>query len=331
MCNLWRCLEEVRTGVAVPAGWRALLGEDYDAAAAAFLRRTAMQAGSYPCARHCGCVHRVVRLPGGDVMAVCNCDPWNCDDIRLRPEDAVLWEFDWARFSAVLRRTFELDRVEQDFGLPRTGQIGTWSADAVPVILTIQSDRPEFREVVAHLAAGVGRPFILLAPTSRFVDVTSLQLLRFARAAVFGLDTQVTLLPSGLLRSRRRPGEIFTAFADGPKAPVEDTARQAFAMVKALDAKEPKREASLLRVFRLYCVEGLSAEVTAQRCGCSKGTILNRLNQIRRRIGVDPAKLRTYSAQFEAIEESLSDDRARRIHRRSALDDPEEDDDPGGF
>ncbi|MCZ7636707.1 MAG: helix-turn-helix domain-containing protein [Verrucomicrobia bacterium] len=102
-------------------------------------------------------------------------------------------------------------------------------------------------------------------------------------------------------------------------------------MVKALDAKEPKREASLLRVFRLYCVEGLSAEVTAQRCGCSKGTILNRLNQIRRRTGVDPAKLRTYSAQFEAIEESLSDDRARRIHRRSALDDPEEADDPGGF
>jgi hypothetical protein len=315
----------------VPAGWRALLGADYDAVAAAFLRPTAMQAGSYPCPRQCGCAHRVVRFPDGKIVAACECDPWNCDDLRLQPEDAVLWEVNWTRFSAGLRRAFELDRIEQDFGLPRTRQIGTWSADAVPVILTIQSDRPEFREVVAHLAAGVGRPFILLAPTSRFVDVSSLQLLRFARAAVFGLDTQVTLMPSGLLRPRRRPGEIFAAFADGPKAPVEETARQAFAMVKALDAKEPQREASLLTVFRLYCVEGLSAEVTAQRCGCSKGTILNRLNQIRRRIGVDPGKLRAYSAQFEAIEKSLSDDRARRIHRRSALDDPEEDDDPGGF
>jgi DNA-binding NarL/FixJ family response regulator len=67
-------------------------------------------------------------------------------------------------------------------------------------------------------------------------------------------------------------------------------------------------------------MEALSAEQIARKCHCSKATIINRLRTIRRRTGASPDKLRTYSAQFERIENSLADPRARRISRRELVD-----------
>ena len=96
----------------------------------------------------------------------------------------------------------------------------------------------------------------------------------------------------------------------------EDVARQAFALVKALDSETGLRSAPVLTVFRLYCIEGLSADEVARRCRCSKGTVINRLEMIRRRTGSRPEKLRTYSAQFERVEESVKADEARRMGRR---------------
>jgi hypothetical protein len=73
-------------------------------------------------------------------------------------------------------------------------------------------------------------------------------------------------------------------------------------------------------VFRLYCMENLSASEVAGRCRCSKATIVNRLRMIQRRTGTRPEKLRAYSRHFESIADSLSDSRARRIHQPTAME-----------
>ena len=320
MVNLWRALEATPDLVAVPAVWRTRTGSDFPAACAGFLRPTGRPAQSYPC--DCGCSHHIIRHSAEHIVAICQCDPWNCDDIRLTPEEATLWELSRVRLGRAICRALDINARESEVDPEGTAQIGAFSARAVPVHLIIAPGSDEFHHAVAKLAARLSDGFILFAPTSRYVDAECREFLVKARAGFFDLESNFTLLPSGLLHARRRAGELFARWTREPTSLEADTAQQAFAIVKALDAERPQREASLLTVFRLYCVQGLTAEATAQRCGCSKSTILNRLNQIEQRIGMSPASLRAYSGQFEAIDDSLTDPRARRIRRRAALDEP---------
>jgi hypothetical protein len=96
----------------------------------------------------------------------------------------------------------------------------------------------------------------------------------------------------------------------------ENVARQAFELVRKLDEGHTARGPSLLTVFRLYCMNEMSAERIARQCGCSKATVINRLRVLAEKTGVSPERLRRYSAQFERMEEDLTDWRAKRIHRQ---------------
>jgi hypothetical protein len=199
------------------------------------------------------------------------------------------------------------------------------------VVLTLQDAPDPLRAAIAELAARLRKPFILFGPTSRSLDAASIVLLAAARAAFFPLEAHARLAPHGAILPRTPPGELFAAFAPHAREPMpEDVARQAFAMVKALDSEQRLRVAPVYTVFRLYCVENLSASAVARRCRCSKTAIVNRLRMIERRTGAKPDKLRAYSRQFEDIEDSLSDSRAKVIHRAAAIQGapPAEADDP---
>jgi len=105
----------------------------------------------------------------------------------------------------------------------------------------------------------------------------------------------------------------------------ENEARRLFALIKELsDANTAKRKAPIIEVFRLYCVEGLTAKQIAKQCRCTKSLIVLRLGGIREKLGRDPAELRLMSSHFEKIEDSLSDSRAKQIHRESALENEEQ-------
>ena len=61
------------------------------------------------------------------------------------------------------------------------------------------------------------------------------------------------------------------------------------------------------------------------RCGLS--TVQRRLRLLRRKLGRNLAELRALASQFQSIEDSLTDSRARRIYRKGATqsgEDPEE-------
>ncbi|HWQ92665.1 MAG TPA: hypothetical protein VN673_13405, partial [Clostridia bacterium] len=69
-----------------------------------------------------------------------------------------------------------------------------------------------------------------------------------------------------------------------------------------------------------YCLESLSAGEVAHRCNCSKALVIERLAQLRRVLGRNPAELRPYSTHFEQMDRSLSDSRARKIDRAHVLE-----------
>jgi DNA-directed RNA polymerase specialized sigma24 family protein len=115
--------------------------------------------------------------------------------------------------------------------------------------------------------------------------------------------------------------------ASPPEPVSEDVARKAFALIHALDSEGVVRTAPVLTVFRFYCMEGLSPEQVAGKCGCSKGTVVNRLRLIREKTGVAPAALRRFSSQFEKIEDDIRDSRAAYVHRRRLIDEDGDEED----
>ncbi len=226
-----------------------------------------------------------------------------------------------------LCQTFSLDFKLADFPFPNTRQIGSWSADAVPAVLTLQHDRHVFHRALAELALRLQTPFILFAPTGNHVDVAGYELLAHARAAFFALSSHALLSAQGTLQPSKPPGEMFARFTPQPDdSSAEGTTRKAFALVKALDARRIIKRPSPGTVFSYYCIEGLSVAEVARKCRCSRGTIRNRLEFIRQKTGADPVRVRRLSAHYESLEDQTADSRARRtIAKRLIYDtDPEE-------
>jgi len=212
--------------------------------------------------------------------------------------------------------------------IPATRQVGSWSVDAVPVILTIQTERQMFRYAICELALRLRKPFILFAPASSHMDVACQELLSHAGAGFFALDSQVTWTEQGCLRLRRPSSELFEPFTPEPKRTLdEDTTRKAFALVKALDNHKFMSAPSLASVFSLYCIDGLNVTDIARKCLCSRGTIMNRLAAILKKTGVDPKAVRRLAANFDRSDEQISDFRARHIHRKRLIDDSDDVDD----
>jgi len=136
----------------------------------------------------------------------------------------------------------------------RPVEIGTWSANAVPAILTIQWNGHELPAVIAELALRLKRPFILLSPTTTHLTAHCQELLAHANSEFFALDSLLILTPIGTFQPRSLPGEIFARFTPQPIAD-EDMLRNAILLVKASDAAQGARGArkvSLYTVMRLY-------------------------------------------------------------------------------
>jgi hypothetical protein len=251
---------------------------------------------------------------------VCACDPPNCEDFAVTLAEATLLELNWSRLGRALCGALKCDARDTDLGVAGARQIGAFLAAAVPVVLSIQDDREDFRQALAGVAARLGRPFIFLVPTSGFMDAVGLDMLRGARAAFFDLQTNVLLTPSGVLQAKESPMELFSAFVPDAAGPAADeVARRVFAMVEALEAPGKWRKAPVTKVFQLYCVKCLSRAEVAKRCGCVPSLVTLRLKFIGKKLGRKPIELRQLSAQFDQIEDSLSDPRAKATYRKGAI------------
>jgi hypothetical protein len=255
-------------------------------------------------------------------VAVCACDPWNGDDFAVKAADLVLLELSWSGLGRAPCRALECHVRDTDLGMPGVRQIGAFSPAAVPVVLSIQEDRDDFRLALAGVAARLGKPFILLAPTSRFVDAVGLEILRGARAEFFDLETHVLLLSGGTVEAKKNPMELFAAFLPEEEEPLpQDVARQAFRLIEQPDSEQVIKPPSVLAVFRLYCVKEMTAEQVALKCRCSKGTVINRLRLIREKSKLEPDQLRRFSSQFDKIEDDIRESKAACIHRKRMIDD----------
>jgi hypothetical protein len=327
MSNFWHALEQLPGLVAVPAAWRAVAGDDFDLVHPTLLRALPSMSSSFPCPRGCGCAHRVVEHDDGVLVAVCECESWNCEDIPLRREDVAMLELNWNKLGRAVAKALDCEAREADFGIAATKQIASFASAALPVVLTIQHDREEFLSAVGQLVARLRERFILLAPTSQWFDGNAKAMLANARAGFFDFQSHLQLTRGGL-RAKKSGGELFSPFLPEMKEAVtDDEAGRLFALLKQLDDETKVRRAPVIQVFRLYCLDNLSREAVAKRCGCVPSLITKRLHAIEKKLGRKPTELRKLSSQFERIDDSLSDSRAKHVHRKSAIDEGDFDED----
>ena len=98
----------------------------------------------------------------------------------------------------------------------------------------------------------------------------------------------------------------------------QNIAAKVLELLTALDPKERLRKAPPIPVFNLYYLQGRQPAEIAEICDCDRTVVFDRLAAIRAKLPWTPQQLREMSSQFEAMEDALSDARARNIHRKSA-------------
>jgi len=327
MSYLWPCLENIRALANVPAMWGCWLGNDFEAVERAFLERSPTPAMSYPCAQQCGCAHRLVARTEGSYVGVCTCDPWNCDDFVVPQAEAAVLELNWSRLGRAICKALDCDYRETAMPLPFTRQIGCKFANAVPVLLTIQSEREEFRQAVAGVIARLGRSFILLGPTTRWLDADTLGLLHSARSEFFDLESQLTMLPTGAFQAHKTGGELFAKFLpEGEETAGQREVSRVFALMKMLGSGAKK--APLDAVFRLLVLEGRNQDYAAKEFQCSKALLSLRVEEIEKRMKKTLSELRALASHLGEMAATVQN--RRTGYRQVVADDPAEKEDEEG-
>jgi hypothetical protein len=212
--SAWPVLELIPDLITFPADWRTRTGEQFTAFKTLCLQASSIQPEYYPCPRNCACWHRILRrFDGTGAVGACECLPPTCPDFELTIEDITPLEVNFAKLGRAICRALTLDTKPADLGLLFTHQIGSWSADAIPAILTIQPDAAALQSTAADLVAQLKKPFILFAPTAKPFNARCQSLLSGVGADFFPLETTVTLKPDGTLVAARPPEQLFAQFS----------------------------------------------------------------------------------------------------------------------
>jgi hypothetical protein len=346
----WRALERATCLETYLALWRQSLGDDLEVFQQAFLDRLPATSPSFFCER-CHCSHQIIhwtveewqkvchqwggtfdlanlpdKVKAGVIEACCRCDI-QCRPFELKLDDIAIWSFNFKRFARALCQAFDLDSTLSELQPGRLWQIGSWSCDTVPVILSFQPSPEALQQSIYYLGVTLRRPFILLTPTAQNLNARTLQGLASVHAEAFALDAHLRVSDHGTFVPVKLPGELFSKFAPKPAdETAADALRTAFALIDELD-KESALEPKASEVFRLHCMKGKTTRDVAFDLKCGTATINRRLKQIQERTGKHPKYFRQFSGHYERVKNQLRDPRARHIHVKSTLDQPNDGDD----
>jgi hypothetical protein len=125
--------------------------------------------------------------------------------------------------------------------------------------------------------------------------------------------------------SRQKPqpaNEASQATLREPSQPDEPNlglAAKVFELLTALDPDSRLRKAPPITVFNLYYRQRLQPAEIARICKCHRSLIFDRLAAIQNKLPWTPQQLHELSPQVEAMQDALTDSRARDIHRKSGI------------
>lgn len=193
LTRLWLALERLPGPAAVAAEWRHRLGPDYDLAAP-LLQPDAALAMTFPRFDRPGESYAVVEHGPDDFVGVAEDGDGR---VALTRSDLVVYRLSGHRLARALAGAFDLapddGPVDDHPGVFRVGLYRPLAGYEFPVYLTVQLEEPAYRAAVESLAARVGGPFLLLAPTNGHHRMASQLLLAGRNAAFLPLADAIAL------------------------------------------------------------------------------------------------------------------------------------------
>lgn len=126
-------------------------------------------------------------------------------------------------------------------------------------------------------------------------------------------------LVSGSHAQAQEPLPTGATPAPEPAPANANLAAKVFQLLTALDPDNRLRKAPPIKVFLLRFRQNLSLSQIARICDCGKSLVALRLQAIREKLPWQPMQLREMSAQVEAMQDAVSDSRARSIYRKGAI------------
>lgn len=199
--NLSRFLSAVETlrGLAaVSAEWQSMLGDEWTLARP-YLRARPELAASFPAADG-GPPYEVVDHGSGEFVGVCR-EAGRV--IRLTADQLVVYELDRRRFAATLARALNISTGgELEDWSGTTVRLGLFKAAAgsdFACFLAFPHASADVHAIAAQLAAQKQAPFVLLAPTRRWVRREAETVLKFHGCAFAPLDESIAASGPGAL------------------------------------------------------------------------------------------------------------------------------------
>ncbi|MFQ5510162.1 MAG: hypothetical protein ACE5FN_12640 [Leptospirillia bacterium] len=149
-------------------------------------------------------------------MSVCRCEPQYCDTAQLKRADIVVWEVDREKLATGVTSAIGADpdweAVDES---PLTYQLGTYSPLSgydFPVYLTIRMPGETFRQMLMELVIRHDGPFILVAPTSKYVDRSCSELLARRNGCFLAMADFLSVDDGGRVVATRSAEDLLAKF-----------------------------------------------------------------------------------------------------------------------
>lgn len=248
----------------------------------------------------------------------------------LAASAVMTWKFDLPRLGRAVAKALGCVAMVAPIGFHRTIQVSALGNPALPVMLTVQPDAEHYRNAVAHLLAHFPKGFILLTPT-KMCDASALEMLTKASAGFYDLESNLTLLPSGVIHSPKSAEILFAAhLPEKREALKESEGKRIFGLFMKLASDGKIKKAPLEKVFRLTVLDGHSQSKAAKSCDCVPSLISRRVRTIESRFQMSIEQLRNFALVILEMETSVKGQRVTKKKHGAPKDEPEQYQESGG-
>jgi hypothetical protein len=195
LTRLWRALESIPGLLDVPAWWEHACGDDFPVIRP-YLISTDVFGHRYPCPRHPRdheCPRRIIDYGDGEFAAICRHSHQFCERIPLAPKDALIHTIDMAKFAGALAPALKIrpQRLRYFGGLREIGVSIAPATRSCPAFLAIVTSPDQLQRSLHELLLSHPTPFVLLAPTSRFLTADHIRLLDRHKSIFVSLEETV--------------------------------------------------------------------------------------------------------------------------------------------
>jgi hypothetical protein len=211
LTRLWRALESIPGLLDVLAWWEHSCGDDFPVIQP-YLLPTDIFGHRYPCPRYPRdheCPRRIIDYGDGEFAAICRHSHQFCERIPLSPKDALIHTIDMARFTGALAPALRI-RPQKPREFCRVREIGVSIAPATrncPAFLAIVTSADQLQRSLHELLLSHPTPFLLLAPTSRFLTADHLRLLDRHKSIFVSLEEAIGVDEDGHFAPLQAAGE----------------------------------------------------------------------------------------------------------------------------